>query len=168
MSRPGVDSGQHRFVSMCKTCKEEVVFYRKSAHPTNPRMYHEECRPAGGRSSKLTMEQRKRNARSAALKTRYGVDADEWDEVLRKQGGVCAGCGKPPPKSGRSLHTDHDHKTGVFRGILCWQCNSSVLRRGVTARVLRNLADYLDNPPAVSVLGERKPEKKFGRSQGGK
>jgi hypothetical protein len=103
---------------------------------------------SGGRPRVLTDEQRKRNKRSSVLLARYGITADEYDRILAVQGGVCFGCKRPPPASGRHLHLDHDHKTKEVRGILCWQCNNSILRRGVTAEVLRNLADYLDQPPA--------------------
>jgi len=34
---------------------------------------------------------------------------------------LCNICNKPI--SGRSLHLDHDHKTGLFRGWLCYRCN---------------------------------------------
>ena len=99
-------------------------------------------------------EEVKRARRSALLFVRYGVTADEWDEVLARQGGTCAMCPAKPSPTGRSLHSDHDHKTGLFRGILCWRCNN-ILRRGTTATLLRAGADYLDDPPAVRFLGQR-------------
>ena len=34
---------------------------------------------------------------------------------------LCDICNKPI--SGRSLHLDHDHKTRLFRGWLCYRCN---------------------------------------------
>ena len=35
---------------------------------------------------------------------------------------VCAICGSTKTK-GKNWHADHDHSTGLFRGILCLDCN---------------------------------------------
>jgi len=101
------------------------------------------------------------------LLARYGVTADEFDAVLAAQDGVCAICGNSPPASGRPLHADHNHKTGVFRGVLCWLCNSRILHRTASSEVLRRAADYLDSPPGVALLGERRgtPKKRKRRAK---
>jgi hypothetical protein len=41
------------------------------------------------------------------------------------------------------LHRDHDHATGMARGILCFRCNTALPAR-VDAAWLRAAADYLD------------------------
>lgn len=92
--------------------------------------------------------------RDARLRRLYNVTEEEWNQVLAHQGGVCAvvGCGRTGVT--RALHTDHDHSSGLFRGILCARHNI-LLREAHTASMLRSLADYLDNPTAPMVLGER-------------
>ena len=52
---------------------------------------------------------------------RSGIGADEFDEILRAQGGVCAICGRPDPE-----HVDHDHTSGRVSGILCSDCNGGL------------------------------------------
>jgi hypothetical protein len=52
----------------------------------------------------------------------YGLTVDEYDLLLNSQGAVCAICGKPC-SSGRRLAVDHDHVTGMTRGLLCHLCN---------------------------------------------
>lgn len=37
---------------------------------------------------------------------------------------VCECCGRPPGK--RSMHLDHCHLTGAFRGWLCGRCNKGI------------------------------------------
>lgn len=94
-----------------------------------------------------------RKAKDAYLKRTYNVSLEEWELILAAQGGVCAICGNPPKQ--RALHTEHDHSTGLVRGLCCFFCNAQILRQRVTPELLRRAADYMENPPAVQVLGER-------------
>ena len=89
--------------------------------------------------------------RDARLRNLYNVTEAEWNAVLDAQGGGCAICGRPGVT--RALHTDHDHATGEFRGILCARHNIA-LREGQTPEALRRMADYLDDPPARVFFGE--------------
>ena len=51
---------------------------------------------------------------------RYNMSPIGYDELLKKQENKCAICCQP---SVRTLHLDHDHKTGKIRGLLCYGCN---------------------------------------------
>jgi hypothetical protein len=65
-----------------------------------------------------------------------------YEHYVELNGGEkCGICGKPP-KEGRRLHRDHDHKTGAPRGILCFRCNAA-LRTYITVDWLEKAADYL-------------------------
>lgn len=44
-------------------------------------------------------------------------------DAYQKQEGTCALCEKSERVDGIKLHMDHDHKTGKFRGWLCYSCN---------------------------------------------
>jgi hypothetical protein len=61
-----------------------------------------------------------------------GVDAARYQEMLRKQGGVCAICAQPERHrdglSGKpkDLAVDHDHVTGAVRALLCSACNTAI------------------------------------------
>jgi len=61
--------------------------------------------------------------------------------MLEAQHGLCAICLRPP-KEGKRLAVDHNHKTGKVRGLLCWFCNKRLLSNHSEAR-LRAAADYL-------------------------
>jgi hypothetical protein len=54
------------------------------------------------------------------LQHRYGLSRADYDALLKRQGGVCAICGKPSTKT---LCVDHCHATGTIRGLLCSKCN---------------------------------------------
>lgn len=102
----------------------------------------------------MTDEEKKRRAKHNYLMRTYGVSLEEWEAVFAAQGEVCAICGKAGSGK-RAPHTDHDHKTGLFRGIVCFFCNAYLLRQRVTPDLLRRAAAYLESPPAVEILGER-------------
>lgn len=53
------------------------------------------------------------------LKTRYGLTPAQYDALLEKQRGACALCGGIMERP----VVDHDHSTGIVRGILCHPCN---------------------------------------------
>src|SRR4030065_1694969 len=60
----------------------------------------------------------------------YGIDKPTYVAMYDAQRGVCAICGKPESKkrNGRvvMLAVDHDHVTGIVRGLLCHKCNSGL------------------------------------------
>lgn len=62
-------------------------------------------------------------AKNAQLKYLYGIDLDDYHEILEGQGGRCAICGRLPSLK-QSLVVDHDHRTGDVRGLLCVRCNT--------------------------------------------
>lgn len=66
---------------------------------------------------------------------------DEYASRLAAQGGTCALC--PATPKTRKLDTDHDHKTGVIRGLLCHWCNRRLGQRS-SPEWLRAAADYLE------------------------
>jgi hypothetical protein len=55
------------------------------------------------------------------LKYFHNITSEQYWEMFLSQGGVCKICGRPSVKT---LHVDHDHRTGEIRGLLCSQCNS--------------------------------------------
>ncbi|WP_254716163.1 endonuclease VII domain-containing protein [Actinomadura sp. WMMB 499] len=83
----------------------------------------------------------------------YGLGPGEYDKLFEAQGGVCAGCRQPRRER---LSVDHCHTTQLVRGLLCRRCNGHILPYSKDSpEVLRRLADYLEHPPAVAILGER-------------
>lgn len=73
----------------------------------------------------------RRCTRSTTLQRKYGITADEFDEMLALQGGVCAICRAPSSRDGYELAVDHDHRccpgsrscSKCLRGLLCSSCN---------------------------------------------
>lgn len=57
---------------------------------------------------------------------RYKLKEEQYDKMLLNQNNLCALCFKPPV--GRyPLAIDHDHQTGIVRGLLCHSCNRAMV-----------------------------------------
>lgn len=83
------------------------------------------------------------DARERRLQRLYGISNRQYVAMLRRQRGKCALCLKPP-KPGKRLHVDHDHRTKRVRGLLDFFCNHRVLGRGrERADVHERAAAYL-------------------------
>jgi hypothetical protein len=112
-------------------------------------------------SPKRTPEETRRLARDKRLRAQYNISADEFDLIWESQGKKCSICRESHTSTGKPkvLNVDHDHHTGLTRGILCGFCN----RRVVGALTLEKadiIAGYLRNPPATKALGEPRYGKK--------
>lgn len=56
--------------------------------------------------------------RAKDLDRRYGITVEDYNRMCDEQEGLCAAC-----QHERTLVVDHDHETGVVRGLLCQPCN---------------------------------------------
>lgn len=90
--------------------------------------------------------------REARLKLLYGLAPGEYEKVLVYQEGNCFIC-KKPPKEGKNLHVDHDHKSALTRGLLCWIDNTALGKFRDNAFRLENALEYVLHPPATVALG---------------
>lgn len=75
---------------------------------------------------------------------RYGITVADYTAMLAAQGGCCACCGAAANPSGKSLFVDHDHNTGVIRGIICNKCNRGIASLGDTIEGVRSALAYLE------------------------
>lgn len=110
--------------------------------------------PRGKICSGCQRQGRSKATHEARVQETYGLLEGEWDKLFEAQGRVCAICGGS--RRGR-LDTDHDHRTGTVRGLICASDNRKILKYAKDdPERLRRAADYLENPPAIDVLGIRK------------
>lgn len=83
-------------------------------------------------------------ARQAAWR-RQGINIT-WDgylDFLSSQNGQCAICKRGEVENGKALAVDHDHHTGVVRGLLCDDCNIALGRFQENTETLRRAIAYL-------------------------
>ena len=90
------------------------------------------------------------NAQSAKFRASHpGYSNAARQKSIRKKQVTLAGRPKPKrcevcKRTGRTIVWDHCHQRGKFRGWICKQCNTALGCVGDSAKVLRRLADYLD------------------------
>ena len=94
-------------------------------------------------------------------KSTYGISTEQRDALFVSQGSCCAMCRSPESGKG-GWHTDHDHGTGLVRGVLCARCNVTLGRVGDTlegaqAWFARAFA-YLSAPPGTNARRPRSAE----------
>lgn len=73
----------------------------------------------------------------------YNMTKEDYNNLLAKQQGRCAGCGLIALEGQRRLSVDHCHSTLEIRGLLCNSCNSLLGCAKDQAQTLKNLARYL-------------------------
>lgn len=84
---------------------------------------------------------------------KYGLDEEQFADMLDAQRGRCAICEKRIDVRNRPAHVDHDHGTGLVRGLLCAYCNTELGLHHDDARWFCRAGEYLDSSPAVDVIG---------------
>lgn len=75
----------------------------------------------------------------------YGISVETYDRLVEVQGSRCACCGATEPGGRRKFWCiDHDHVTGVIRGLLCATCNAAIGFLGDGIEGARRALAYLE------------------------
>ena len=124
-------NGATRVRATCKTCMSS----QKKGYYNKTRDYWIEKSSARSKSDAVVINRLIRS---------YGVDLAWFGYQYTKQGGLCLICKNAiEAKPSRSTHIDHDHATGVVRGILCQKCNMGLGHFNDSIDLLTKAAEYL-------------------------
>lgn len=84
--------------------------------------------------------------RKYKLRKKYGISLNDYGRMVDARNGVCDICKKPPIGRGKynRLHVDHNHDTGVVRGLLCGKCNTGLGMFGDSPETLTAAASYIN------------------------
>ena len=105
--------------------------HQPSCHPERKHQAFDLCVTCYGRL--YTAKRREKNPSyeryrgwAYHINRKYGMTVADFAARLNAQGGTCALCTMIPDGKFNSFCVDHDHTTGVIRGILCKFCNSKL------------------------------------------
>ena len=140
-----------KICSKCSVEKSITEYYLKH---DKPRANCKQCHSLEAKPRYLNNRERynaysrkwwKENAekgKAAFLKRRFGMEKEDWDIILENQDFKCAIC-KCENTSLKNFHTDHNHKTGKVRGLLCYNCNSGIGNLKENIETLKSAIEYL-------------------------
>lgn len=80
-----------------------------------------------------------KKVRAQTVRAKYGLELVDIENLLTKQGGVCAICSRARPDC-----VDHSHVTGRVRGVLCRPCNVALGQFDDDQHVLAAAAEYIE------------------------
>jgi len=123
----------------CSKCKTEKPFQGFSKSKNEACGYHSHCKMC----NKEYRDANKELFRNSHLKSKYGIDLVEYNQMFAKQDGRCAICGRHQSEFKHSLAVDHCHETGEVRGLLCSTCNRGIGYLQDDASVVLRAASYL-------------------------
>ncbi len=120
---------------ICRLCYETFPLTRQFFR-SKGNGFHYECRSCHSQAAQKAWRQ-------SGRAKRYGLSNDGYTALLEAQDGHCAVC----PETNR-LCIDHDHATGLVRGLLCNLHNRLLGLAQDRPQELQALAAYLEHPPA--------------------
>lgn len=142
----------------CRDCRDQVNQYRVwvaggregNSPPVPGRTPRPLVKNSGGRCASHWRDEkaaRKKREHEKRVVRLYGLPPGGYDALYAFQGGRCAlGCGANG--ASRRLSVDHDHKTGLVRGLLCRPCNDLLGHIRDSLNRAELIRKYLESPPA--------------------
>lgn len=159
---PEVSQTDRRSTKLCRHCQRHLPlsdFYQYRDTARGGRVSRRaRCRACDDSAKKLSIAKKpeRYNAWHAAyrasyaerqwaycLKRSFGMTVERYNEILRKQDGLCAICRRPPQGRKKRLSVDHCHETGAIRGLLCDHCNRGLGLIGDNIEGLSRAIAYL-------------------------
>ena len=85
------------------------------------------------------------STRNDVLRRVYGITEEDEEQMRLDQGNACGICRQTFDEGSYRANVDHDHETGVVRGLLCSACNRGIGFLKDDPEACRSAALYLEN-----------------------
>jgi len=138
----------------CTKCGVEKPLSEFHKNRSTKDKYCSLCKPCNNQHAaawnKKEVQKRKIIVQKNNYKKRYGLLIEQKQELIDKQKGLCAICSNEL-KDTHDVCVDHDHKTGLVRGILCRKCNLGIGHLRDSLEIMKSALRYLKKYSADSV-----------------
>jgi len=135
--------------------KEKIKAYKKTwnkaYHEKNKesilaqkKAYYEKNKEEINLKKKAYREKNRDKIRAKELKRNFGIGLHEYNLMFTEQKGKCACCGIRQNELTMRFAVDHDHDTGLIRGLLCGNCNTGIGKLGDNIEGLMKALNYLE------------------------
>jgi hypothetical protein len=143
----------HHGHGLCSSCYDRIYprNTRATCHPDKPNHGRGLCQNCYNVKARSTNGSNGSSKKRALLK-KIGRTTADLTKLWVAQGERCAICLQAKihrwARGGKvgtyTFAVDHDHKTGVIRGLICRGCNSLLGTAGDDPALLRRAAEYLE------------------------
>lgn len=133
----------------CKKCllmRPEDGFGVDKTRPDNRHPYCKECKRGIEKNARLLGKRSYSKRAPTTLKQseymrrcRYNLEPEQYNSMLLAQEGLCKVCKTFMTKP----NVDHEHETGVVRGLLCKSCNAGIGLLKDSVALLKSAIEYL-------------------------
>jgi len=138
-----------RIARICKNCESEFQALAVKVRQGGGLFCSSKCYQTHRSVNKRTKAEQQR---IDLMKHRYGVDLDQYEEMLERQNQQCAICQDKfngVLTGGKSFDgkacIDHCHTSGRVRGLLCSKCNTGLGGFRDNIESLQRAIDYLQS-----------------------
>lgn len=129
---------------ICQENKSRDLFSKDSNTKDGYRHDCNECRAKKRRAHSLKdLSKSSARRRKHRLKSIYGITMEQYDQRYIEQLGKCKICRTHQSELKKRLEVDHDHATGLVRGLLCPKCNKALGLLNDNSEVLVSAIKYL-------------------------
>lgn len=134
----------------CKICPRCEKNKPLEAYHFTPKKMSSYCKGCHGLVTRANYLKTKLIQKSQELMRLCGITLEQREAIFVVQGEKCDICGV----FGDDVvwHTDHDHKTKKFRGVLCNLCNNMLGMARDNPEILRRGIEYLTTPSVVEII----------------
>jgi len=122
-----------RICSKCGETKNVVDFRVNKITASGQKRYRGECKAC---NSKYSWE--------VKLEKVFNITPEYYYELLQLQNNCCAICDIKMEETNKRLIVDHDHETGLVRGLLCDSCNLGIGKLKDSEELLMKAVNYIE------------------------
>ena len=134
------DPVENLIVKKCCTCKKILLLCCFSTAKSKRDGKQSRCRECCKIVQRRIRKENVTKIKETRLLKEYGITLAQQNDLLQSQENKCAICFS---LLGPRANTDHCHKTGKVRGMLCYPCNAMLGYAKDNIETLQNAIEYL-------------------------